>query len=174
MHEHQHEHITQSQIIIKDKWINLKKISQTDLDLWTKPKPTIHSKSPRSVSTQRSQVAESIKTLKAKTTATLIKDKPFDQEGTQRNRKSTVKKRRKPHVSTNNNNNNNSKRWESSKSNRAHTTTLSRRTRTQQIHVGTKSPVFWITVHGLKRYKHRYHYKCIVISCACRFSTVRD
>ena len=106
---------------------------------------------------QRSQVAKSIKTLKAKTIATLIKDKPFDQEGTQRNRKSTVKKRCNPHVTTKNHNN--SKRWESSKSNRADTTTLSsRRTRTQQIHVGAKSPVFRITVHGLKKYKHRYHY----------------
>ena len=122
---------------------------------------------------QRSQVSKSIKTLKAKTTVTLIKDKSFDQEGTQRNRKSTVKKRRKPHVTTKNRNN--SKRWESSKSNRADTTTLSsRRTRTQQIHAGAKSPVFRITVHGLKRYKHRYHYKCVVISCALRFSTVRD
>ena len=122
---------------------------------------------------QRSQVAKSIKTLKAKSTATLIKDKPFDQEGTQRNRKLTVKKRCKPHVTTKNHNNN--KRWERSKSNRADTTILSsRRTRTQQIHVGAKSPVFRITVHGLKRYKLRYHYKCIVTSCACRFSMVRD
>ena len=34
--------------------------------------------------------------------------------------------------------------------------------------------MFRITVRGLKRYKHRYHYKCVVIPCACRFSTVRD
>ena len=107
MHEHQNEHITQSQIIIKDIQINLKKISQTDIEFWTKPKPTIYFKSPRSISTQRSQVVKSIKTLKAKTTVTLIKDKPFDQEGTQRNRKLTVKKRCKPHVTTKNCNNNN-------------------------------------------------------------------
>ena len=105
MHERQHEHIIQGEIIIKDIRINLKRISQMDLDLWTKPKPTIHSKSPRSISMQRSQVAESIKTLMSKTTATLIKDKPFDQEGTQRNKKLTFKKRHKPHVSTNNHNN---------------------------------------------------------------------
>ena len=37
--EHQHEHITQSQVNIKDIRINLKRISQTDLELWTKPKP---------------------------------------------------------------------------------------------------------------------------------------
>ena len=96
IHEHQHEHITQ--IIIKDIWINLKKISQMDIELWTKPKPTIYFKSPRSIPMQRSQVAKSIKTLKAKTTVTLIKAKLFDQEGTQRNRKLTVKKRCKPHV----------------------------------------------------------------------------
>ena len=104
----------------------------------------------------------------------MTKDKPFDQQGTHRTRKSTVKKSFKPHVTTKNCNNN--KRWERSKSgNRVDTTTLSsRRTRSQQICVGTKSPVFRITVHGLKRYKHRYHYKCIVIPCAHRFSTVRD
>ena len=105
---------------------------------------------------------------------TLIKDKLFDQQGTHRIRKSTVKKSLKPHVTTKNPNNN--KRWERSKSgNRADTTTLSsRRTRSQQIRAGAKSPVFQITEHGLKRYKHRYHYKCIVISCAHRFSMVRD
>ena len=171
--EHQHEHITQSPIIIKDIWINLKKISQMDLELWTKLKPTTYYKSPRSISTQRSQVPKSIKNLKAKTTVTLIKDKPSDQKETQRNRKSIVKKRHGPHAITKNHNN--SKRWDSSKFNRPDTTSLSsRRTRTQQIRVGAKSPVFRNTVHGLKRYKHRYHYKCAVISCARRFSTVRD
>ena len=151
-----------------------KKISKTNIELWTKPKLTTYFTSPKPIPTQRSQVAKSIKTLKAKSMETLIKDKPFDQQGTHRTRKSTVKKSLKPHVTTKNPNNN--KRWERSKSgNRADTTTLSsRRTRSQQIHVGAKSPVFQITVHGLKRYKHRYHYKCIVISCACRFSTVRD
>ena len=103
-----------------------------------------------------------------------MKAKSFDQQGTHRTRKSTVKKRLNPYVTTKNRNNN--KRQERSKSgNRVDTTTLSsRRTRSQQIRVGTKSPVFQITVHRLKRYKHRYHCKCIVIPCAHRFSTVRD
>ena len=145
-----------------------------DIELWTKLKLTTYFTSPKPIPTQKSQVAKSIKTLKAKSTETLIKDKPFDQQGTHRTRKSTVKKSLKPHVTTKNPNNN--KRWERSKSgNRAGTTTLSsRRTRSQQIRVGAKSPVFRITAHRLKRYKHRYHYKCIVISCACRFSVVRD
>ena len=151
-HECQHEHVTQSQVTIKDIWINLKRISQTDLELWTKPKPTTYYKSPILISTQRSQVAKSIKTLKAKTTVKLIKDKPSDQKGTQRNRKLIIRKRQGPDTAT----------------------LSSRRTRTQQICVGAKSPVFQLTVHGLKKYKHRYHYKCAVISCAHRFSTVRD
>ena len=172
-HEHQHEHITQSQVIIKDIWINLKRISQTDLELWTKPKPTTYYKSPITISTQRSQVAKSIKTLKAKTTMTLIKDKPSDQKGTHRNRKSIIKKRQEPHATTKTHND--SKRRDSSKFNRPDTATLSsRRTRTQQIRVGAKSPVFRLMVHGLKKYKHRYQYKCAVISCAHRFSMVRD
>ena len=172
-HKCQHEHTTQSQIIIKDIWINLKKISKMDIELWTKPKLTTYFTSPKPIPMQRSQVAKSIKTLKAKSMETLIKDKPSDQQGTHRTRKLTVKKSLKSHVTPKNHNNN--KRWERSKSNSADTTTLSsRRPRSQQICVGAKSPVFRITVHGLKRYKHRYHYKCIVISCACRFSMVRD
>ena len=38
--EHQHEHATQSQISVKDIQINLKKISKTDIELWTKLKLT--------------------------------------------------------------------------------------------------------------------------------------
>ena len=142
----------------------------------TPPKKLQHTtyyKSPISISMQRSQVAKSIKTLKAKTTVTLIKDKPSNQKGPQQNRKLIVRKRQGPHATTKNHNNSN--RWDSSKFNRPDTATLSsRRTRTQQICVGAKSPVFQLTVHGLKKYKHRYHYKCAVISCAHRFSMVRD
>ena len=170
--EHQHEHITQSQVIIKDIWINLKRISQTDLELWTKPKPTTYYKSPITTM-QRSQVAKSIKTLKTKTTVSLIKDKSSDQKRTHRNRKVTVKKRPEPHVTTKNRDD--SKKRDSSKFSKPDTATLSsRRTRTQQICVGAKSPVFWLRVYGLEKYKHRYQYKCAVTSCAHRFSTVRD
>ena len=90
--ECQHEHTTQSQIIVKDIQINLKKISKMDIELWTKPKLTTYFTSPKPIPMQRSQVAKSIKTLKAMSTETLIKDKPFDQQGTHRTRKSTVKK----------------------------------------------------------------------------------
>ena len=171
--EHQHEHITQSQVIIKDIQMNLKRISQTDLELWTKPKPTTYYKSPITIPMQRSQVVKSIKTLKAKTAVSLTKDKPSNQKGTRRNRKLIVKKRQEPHTTTKNHDD--SKRRDSSKFNRPDTATLSsRRTRTQQICVGAKSPVFWLRVYGLKKYKHRYQYKCAVILCACRFSMVRD
>ena len=50
----------------------------------------------------------------------------------------------------------------------------SRITRMQKIRSGAKSLAFKTTVHGLKRFRHKYHYKCIVNPCACRFSTVRD
>ena len=41
----------------------------------------------------------------------------------------------------------------------------SRITRAQKIREGIKSPTFRITVHGLKHYKHRYSYKCVVNPC---------
>ena len=44
--EHQHEHITRSQVNIKDIWINLKRISQTDLELWSEPKSLTYYKNP--------------------------------------------------------------------------------------------------------------------------------
>ena len=50
----------------------------------------------------------------------------------------------------------------------------SRTTRIQKIRSGAKSPAFKITVHGLKKFQHKYNYKCVVNPCACRFSTVRD
>ena len=48
----------------------------------------------------------------------------------------------------------------------------SRTTRTQKIKSGAKSPAFKTTVAGLKRFRHKYHYKCVVNQCAHRFSTV--
>ena len=50
----------------------------------------------------------------------------------------------------------------------------SRTTRTQKIRKGMKSPTFKITVHGLKCYKHRYSYKCMVNPCNRQFATMRD
>ena len=124
--ERQHEHATQSQIIVKDIQINLKKISKMDIELWTKPKLTTYFTSPKPIPMQRSQAAKSMKTVKAKSLETLIKDKPFDQQGIHKTRKSTVKKSFKPHVTTKNHNNN--KRRERSKSgNRVDLTTLSSR-----------------------------------------------
>ena len=50
----------------------------------------------------------------------------------------------------------------------------SRTTRMQKIKSGAKSLAFKTTVPGLKRFRHKYHYKCEVNPCAHRFSTVRD
>ena len=163
LREHQHEHITQSQVNIKEIRINLKRISQTDLELWTKPKILTYNKDPITT-TQRSQVAESIKTLKAKRPVSSIKDKPSDQKGTHRDRKSIGRKRTEHHVTAKNSDDSKSK----------DISTLSSRTRTQHICVGAKSPVFQLRIYSLKKYKHRYQYKCVITSCAHRFCTVRD
>ena len=114
---------------------------------------------------QRSQVAKSIKPLKTKRPVSSIKDKLTDQKGTHRDRKLIVRKRPEHHVTTKNHDDSKSK----------DTATLSsRRTRMQHIRVGAKSPVFRLKLYGLKKYKHRYQYKCVITSCAHRFHTVRD
>ena len=94
-HKYHHEHITQSQVNIKEIWINLKRISQTDLDLWTKPKIVTHNKDSLTT-TQRSQAVKPIKTLKTKTPVSSIKDKQTDQKRIHRDRKLTIKKRPSP------------------------------------------------------------------------------
>ena len=76
--EYHHEHITQSHVNIKEIRINLKRISQTDLDLWTKPKIVTHNKDSLTA-TQRSQAIKSIKTSKTKRPVSSIKDKQTDQ-----------------------------------------------------------------------------------------------
>ena len=50
----------------------------------------------------------------------------------------------------------------------------SRVTRAQKIRAGMKSPVLKCSVQGLKTYKHRYNFKCIVNPYNRRFATVRD
>ena len=47
------------------------------------------------------------------------------------------------------------------------------RTINKSTHCTTAS-TFRISVHGLKRYKHRYSYKCVVNPCNRQFATVRD
>ena len=122
---------------------------------------------------QRSHVAKSIKTAMTKTSVSSIKDILTNQKGTHRNRKFIVRKRPEPHVTTKNHDD--SKRRDSLKFSKQDIVTLSsRRTRMQQIRVGAKSPVFQLRVYGLKKYKHRYQYKCAITSCARRFSTVRN
>ena len=162
--EYHHEHITQSQVNIKEIWINLKRISQTDLDLWTKPKILTHNKDSLTT-TQRSQAIKSIKTSKTKRPVSSIKTKQTDQQRIQRDRKLTVKKRPESNMFTKNHDESKSK----------NTPTLSsRRTRMQHICIGAKSQVFRLRIYGLKKYKHRYQYKCIITSCARRFRAVRD
>ena len=97
--EYHHEHITQSQVNIKEIRINLKRISQTDLDLWTKPKIVTHNKDSLTT-THRSQAIKPIKTLKTKTPVSSIKDKQTDQKRIHRDRKLTIKKRPESNVLT--------------------------------------------------------------------------
>ena len=50
----------------------------------------------------------------------------------------------------------------------------SRVTRSQKIRRGLNNPMFKVTVHGLKCFKHQYNYKCAVNPCNRHFSTVHD
>ena len=50
----------------------------------------------------------------------------------------------------------------------------SRVTMLQKICTGRQSLRFQITIHGLKKYYHKYYYKCVINPCNSRFSTVSD
>ena len=170
-----------SNIVVKNVQINLRRITDLDIDLWMAPKPTTYPDDKR---------------LTKPVYKSMLKDDPNkSNESTYnpvRTDKQTVKKPRK-HDKDKNwktkvtvrsgkklrstvSSNKPSIKW-ALVSNRGSDSTpvpSSIMTTTQKIRSGAKSPAFLITVHRLKKFQHKYHYKCVVNLCAHRFSTVRD
>ena len=144
--------------LIKPSLVKLRKLSKTDIQLWTSTKTLTKSKDPLN--------ATFLPIKTKKTAIASASHKPLNQtrrkllHGTSSNKLASVRFRT------------------INKFTRCKTASpkpSSRTTRAQKIqHSGTKSPTFKISVQGLKRYKHRYSYKCMVNPCNRRFATVRD
>ena len=146
--------------LIKPSLVKLRKLSKTDIQLWTSTKTFTKSKDPLNAT-------QTFLPIKSKKTAIAsASHKPLNQtrhkllRGTSSNKLASVQFRtinKFTHCKT------------------ASPKPSSRTTRAQKIQCsGTKSPTFKISVQGLKCYKHRYSYKCMVNPCNRRFATVRD
>ena len=160
-----HIHATYGNIALKDVQINLRRITDSDIDLWKAPRPAMYldcenQKRPEHMPMLKDNIA----TNDDNTFTPLRSDK----QALKRSKKmatARIEKRPKTRSST--------KSASVSRSGSESTPVLSSRTtRTQKIRSGAKCPAFKTTVTGLERFRHKYHYKCIVNPCACRFSTV--
>ena len=152
--------MTTESSLIKPSSVKLRKLSKADIQLWTMANTSTRSKAP------------------SKVTQTFIPIKPrraIIASVSHNSKKQT--KRKQPLCKTSSNKSSSVQSRTSNKSTRCTTVSpkpSSRTTRAQKIRKGMKSPTFKIPVHGLKCYKHRYSYKCVVNPCNRRFATVRD
>ena len=177
-HNQHHVHATHSNIDVKNVQIKLRRITDLDIDLWMALKPTMYPDDKRPTKPRYTLMCPNksdenmlnpIRTDKqiVKKPRKLDKDKNLKIQATVRSGK-----RFRLAVSSN------KPSIKQALVNRCGSDSTpvssSRMTRMQKIQSGAKSLAFQITVHGLKKFLHKYHYKCVVNLCACIFSTVRD
>ena len=138
--------------LIKPSSVKLRKLSKMDIQLWTSTKTSTKSKDPLNV-TQTFIPIKSKKTVIASTS-----HKPLKQtRGKQPLHRTSSNKLASVWFRTTN---------KFTRCKTASPKPSSRTTRAQKIQQsGTKSPTFKISVQGLKHYKHRYSYKCVVNPC---------
>ena len=137
---------------IKPSLVKLRKLSKTDIQLWTSTKASTKSKDLLNV-TQTFIPIKPRKTVIASASYKPIKQTRCKQplHRTSSNKLASVRFR-----TTN----------KFMRCKTASPKPSSRTTRAQKIQrSGTKSPTFKISVQGLKCYKHRYSYKCMVNPC---------
>ena len=140
--------------------MKLRKLSKADIQLWTMANTSMRSKAPSKVT----QISIPIKPRRA-----------ISASVSHNSKKQT--RRKQPLCKTSSNKSSSVRTRTINKLTRCTTVSpkpSSRITRAQKIQEGMKSPTFRITVHGLKHYKHRYSYKCVVNPCNRPFATVRD
>ena len=139
-------HVLLSSTTLKPASVWLCKLTDTDIDLWTMPKPCEPEKGPlktMQVVLDKQDVSTSDETTlsikqgsgkpkKSKKLKSVSRDTSTKPKGTQGPNRPTSAS---PKLS-------------------------SRVTDSQKIRSGLKSPIFRITMHGLKCFKHRYYHKC--------------
>ena len=137
--------------LIKTSLIKLRRLSKTAIKLWTTPKPSTDCRA------------------SLNTTQTFIPIKPRKVSSTSVSNRTEKQSRLKQSLHKTSSNKLPSGRSRSlCKSTRCTTSSpelSSRITRAQKIRAGMKSPVLKSSVHGLKTYKHRYSFKCVVNPC---------
>ena len=132
--------------LIKPSFVKLRKLNEADIQLWTMANTPMRSKAPSKVT----QMTILIKSKRAISSSV--------------SRQSKKQTRRKQPLSKASSNKSSPVRTQTiNKSTCCSTVPISlkpssRITRAQKIRKRMKSPTFKITVHGLKRYKHRYSY----------------
>ena len=143
---------TSKSSLIKPSSVKLRKLSKTDIQLWTSTKTFTKSKDPLNAT-------QTFIPIKSKKTAIAsASHKPLKQtRRKQPLRRTSINKSESVRFRTTN-------KFTHCKT--ASPKPSSRTTRAQKIQrSGTKSPTFKISAQGLKCYKHQYSYKCMVNLC---------
>ena len=159
-----HTHATHGNTVVKDVQINLRRITDLDIDLWTASKPTTYLDDEKPKKQVHMQMLKGdIDTNDDNILTQLRRDKQTIKKSGKRSK--TAISSTRPSVKP---------ALVSRHGSKSTPILSSRTTRMQKIRYVAKSPAFKITVHGLKKFRQKYHYKCVVNPCAHRFSTVHD
>ena len=176
-----HVHATHSNIVVKDVQINLRRITDLNIDLWMAPKPTTY---PDDKRPNKPVYVQMLKDDTNKSDENTLNPLRMDKQIVKNPRKinndrnlrikATVRSGKRPKLAVSSTKLSIKQALVNIRGSNSTPVLSSRMTRMQKILSGAKSPAFQITVHGLKKFQHKYHYKCVVNPCTCRFSTVRD
>ena len=158
-HKQDHVHAMHSNIVVKNVQINMRRITDLDIDLWMAPKPTTYPDDQRPIkpvyksmhkgdpNNSNESTHNPVRTDKQ----TMKKPRKHDKDKNQKT-KVTVGSGKKLRLTVSSNKP--SIKW-ALISNHGSDSTLvpsSRTTRIQKIRSGAKSPAFCMTVHGLKKF----------------------
>ena len=162
-----HIHATHGNVAVKDIQINLRRITDLDINLWTALRPAMHLDDKNPKKPEHKQMHKD--NIDKNDDNIFIPLRSGKQAVKRSKKKATARIEKKPKTRPS------TKSALVSRCGSESTLILSSRTtRMQKIRSGTKSPAFKMTAARLKRFRHKYHYKCIVNPCARRFSTVQD
>ena len=165
-----HVHATHGNVAVKDIQINLRRITDLDINLWMAPKPTMHLDDEKPKKPLHKQMLKDDIDMNDDNILTPLRRDKQTVKKSKKKATARTGKRSKTAVSSTRSS---AKLALVSRHGSKSTPLLSSRTtRMQKIRSGAKSLAFKTTVHGLKRLRHKYHYKCVVNPCAHRFSTV--
>ena len=160
-HNQEHVHEMHSNIAVKNEQINLRRITDLDIDLWMAPKPTTYPDDKRPTkpvykSMHKDDPNKSNESTYNPSRMDKQTMKMFRKHDKDKNQKTKIKVtvRSEKKLRSTDSSNKPSIKWALGSKHGSDSTPVpsSRRTRTQKIRSGAKSPAFLITVHGLKKF----------------------